>query len=373
MSKQVFSVFRNGTKRYDRRKMATAVVMVGVLTSVVSSKMGEGECPNLTRAFSKNQEESIAIEDVSHTTEAAGQFLYYNQTNRQMPTNEELAADTLVGSGTAISQWGSPVLETPKLVEWDTKEWWNNDQAEMDRVATEPVMETLVTQNFVREEFAPVALTTTETVTEELPAKEPSTVQLPVTQVVSVASATSAPMATASTENRAMEEQQMENSLLQIATTKTEQEPQKPKIRKKKTRQKERIKLSKKDRQVLLRIVEAEATGENIKGKMLVANVVLNRVNYKSEFPDNVTDVVFDHTGGICQFSPVDDGRYWTVKISKETKEAVHRVLCGEDVSRGALYFMARRYADRDNVAWFDSNLKYLFSYGAHDFFSYAK
>lgn len=129
------------------------------------------------------------------------------------------------------------------------------------------------------------------------------------------------------------------------------------------------ISLSKQDRAVLLRIVEAEATDEDVKGRMLVANVVLNRVNCTTEFPDNVTDVVFDTTGGVYQFSPIEDGRYWSVEISDKTEEAVHRVLCGEDESQGALYFMARKYADADNVVWFDSSLSYLFAYGQHEFF----
>ena len=129
------------------------------------------------------------------------------------------------------------------------------------------------------------------------------------------------------------------------------------------------ISLSEQDYSVLLRIVEAEATDEDVKGRMLVANVVLNRVNCTTEFPDNVTDVVFDTTGGVYQFSPIEDGRYWSVEISDKTREAVHRVLCGEDESQGALYFMARQYADADNVVWFDSSLSYLFAYGQHEFF----
>lgn len=129
-----------------------------------------------------------------------------------------------------------------------------------------------------------------------------------------------------------------------------------------------KIKLSDQDKKVLLRIVEAEATGEDIKGKMLVANVVLNRVS-DEEFPDNVTDVVFQNDNGKYQFSPISDGRYWDVTISEESKEAVERVLNGEDDSQGALYFMAREYSDPENVRWFDSDLTRLFRYGAHEFF----
>ena len=82
------------------------------------------------------------------------------------------------------------------------------------------------------------------------------------------------------------------------------------------------ISLAADQKEVLLRIVEAEATGEDIKGKMLVANVILNRVN-SSQFPDTVEAVVFQKNGRTTQFSPIADGRYWSVTISKETKEAV--------------------------------------------------
>lgn len=130
-----------------------------------------------------------------------------------------------------------------------------------------------------------------------------------------------------------------------------------------------KIHLNEQDKAVLLRIVEAEATGEDIRGKMLVANVVLNRVNNENEFPNNVTDVVFDHSTGVYQFSPIQDGRYWSVNITEGTREAVDRVLRGEDLSQGALYFMARKYADPDNVIWFDNSLTWLFAYGEHEFY----
>ncbi len=50
--------------------------------------------------------------------------------------------------------------------------------------------------------------------------------------------------------------------------------------------------LSEEDREVLLRIVEAEAGSEDEDGRLLVANVVLNRV-VSDLFPDTVPDVVF--------------------------------------------------------------------------------
>lgn len=131
-----------------------------------------------------------------------------------------------------------------------------------------------------------------------------------------------------------------------------------------------KISLSSKEIEILQRIVEAEATGEDIKGKILVANVIINRVN-DSAFPDSVEEVVFQKTGGTYQFSPISDKRYYSVSISDETKDAVQRVLQGEDYSQGALYFSARKRASASNMRWFDNNLQWLFQYGNHEFFKH--
>lgn len=127
--------------------------------------------------------------------------------------------------------------------------------------------------------------------------------------------------------------------------------------------------LSERDLEALLRIVEAEAGGEDEEGKLLVANVVLNRVN-SEDFPDTVYDVVFQRSKGVTQFSPVNNGKYWSVEISEETVQAVTRALEGEDISCGALYFAARKYADSDKMKWFDEKLTYLFAHGGHEFFT---
>ena len=118
----------------------------------------------------------------------------------------------------------------------------------------------------------------------------------------------------------------------------------------------------------LLRIVEAEAGNEDEEGKLLVANVVLNRMNAEV-FPDTVTGVVLQKERGVSQFSPVANGSFYRVKVSEETISAVGRALMGEDISQGALYFVARKYADSGKLKWFDENLTYLFVHGGHEFF----
>jgi len=120
--------------------------------------------------------------------------------------------------------------------------------------------------------------------------------------------------------------------------------------------------------EMLERIVQAEAGSEDIKGRILVANVVLNRVQNK-HFPDTIEDVIFQNSNGEYQFSPVSDKRFWSVKVSKKTKEAVKRALEGEDYSEGALYFMARKRARTSSARWFDNNLTWLFKHGGHEFY----
>ena len=126
--------------------------------------------------------------------------------------------------------------------------------------------------------------------------------------------------------------------------------------------------LSEEDLEALLRIVEAEAGSEDEDGRLLVANVVLNRVN-SEDFPVTVKEVVFQQSEGVTQFSPVASGRYYTVEISEETIVAVERALMGEDISQGALYFASRKYANSNKMRWFDTKLTFLFEHGGHEFF----
>lgn len=79
------------------------------------------------------------------------------------------------------------------------------------------------------------------------------------------------------------------------------------------------------DWEALLRIVEAEAGCEDEEGRLLVANVVLNRVADK-HFPDTIHEVVFQKENGVTQFSPVANGRYWKVEITEKTMAAVERL-----------------------------------------------
>ena len=114
----------------------------------------------------------------------------------------------------------------------------------------------------------------------------------------------------------------------------------------------------------LLRIVEAEVGDNDVYGRTIVANVVINRVR-SSKFENTITEVIFSKG----QFSPIRDKRFFKVKVSEATIKGVNNALMGEDYSHGALYFMDRAYSTRRAVAWFDSSLTYLFSHGGHEYF----
>ena len=130
------------------------------------------------------------------------------------------------------------------------------------------------------------------------------------------------------------------------------------------------IEADEEDVEALCRIVEAEAGSEDEEGRILVANVVINRVNDKN-FPDTIKEVVLQQKNGVAQFSPVGSGRYYRVEISEATYTAVEKALAGEDISQGALFFVSRKRADSDSIRWFDENLKFLFEHGGHEFFCF--
>ncbi|MDQ0340449.1 N-acetylmuramoyl-L-alanine amidase [Caldalkalibacillus uzonensis] len=88
-----------------------------------------------------------------------------------------------------------------------------------------------------------------------------------------------------------------------------------------------------KEKDLLARIVHAEAKGEPFAGKVAVAHVVLNRVEHDA-FPDTITEVIFQPR----QFQPVANG---AINQSPDTESvrAVEEALKTRGSSKGSLYF----------------------------------
>lgn len=92
----------------------------------------------------------------------------------------------------------------------------------------------------------------------------------------------------------------------------------------------------------LSRIVSAEAKGETEKGKIAVANVVLNRVKHE-EFPDSIKEVVFQKG----QFSPVKSKKIYD-KPTEEAVEAAVKALEGDRVlEEDVIFFYNPKIAPR--------------------------
>ena len=115
----------------------------------------------------------------------------------------------------------------------------------------------------------------------------------------------------------------------------------------------------------LIRIVEAEAGDQDEIGRILVANVIFNRVRSQT-FPDTVKSVIFQNNGRVYQFEPVKNERIYNVTPSQRTIDCVGRAMAGEDYSSGALYFTMRTSSN----SWFNRKLRLLFVHGDHYFYA---
>lgn len=107
----------------------------------------------------------------------------------------------------------------------------------------------------------------------------------------------------------------------------------------------------------LCSIVHCEAESEDLHGKILIADVILNRVD-SEQYPNNIKEVI-EQKG---QFDPVTSRAYYKAVPAKESIDAVLQALNGADYSEGALYFQKS-----DSREWGD--YQYLFRYGAHSFY----
>lgn len=92
------------------------------------------------------------------------------------------------------------------------------------------------------------------------------------------------------------------------------------------------------DIEILHRIVEAECTGLEFDKKVNVANVIFNRIS-DEKFPNNVKEVVFQKNP--IQFSPISDGRYYSVVLTDETLLAIEYAFMFPDTTEGAIFFEA--------------------------------
>ncbi|WP_316568297.1 cell wall hydrolase [Neobacillus sp. YIM B06451] len=91
--------------------------------------------------------------------------------------------------------------------------------------------------------------------------------------------------------------------------------------------------LSAEEKELLARLVHAEAKGEPFKGKVAVAEVVLNRVQ-SGNFPDTVKGVIYQKR----QFQPVSNGEI-NKPAGPDAKKAVEEAIRTDKKVTDALFF----------------------------------
>ncbi|WP_462411200.1 cell wall hydrolase [Neobacillus sp. Marseille-QA0830] len=96
--------------------------------------------------------------------------------------------------------------------------------------------------------------------------------------------------------------------------------------------------ISTSDKDLMARLVHAEAVGEPYAGKVAVATVVLNRVFMSSDFPDTVPGVIYQIANGHYAFTPVANGQI-NQPADAASKRAVNEAIALLGKGNGSLFF----------------------------------
>lgn len=103
------------------------------------------------------------------------------------------------------------------------------------------------------------------------------------------------------------------------------------------------------EKDLLARLVRAEAEGEPYAGKVAVATVVLNRVAHR-DFPNTISRVINEVSSGHYAFSPVQNGRI-NRAADAESIRAVEEALAFRGQGSGSLFFYNPRIATNHWIA----------------------
>jgi N-acetylmuramoyl-L-alanine amidase len=95
--------------------------------------------------------------------------------------------------------------------------------------------------------------------------------------------------------------------------------------------------ISEADKDLMARLVYAEAKGEPYAGKVAVATVILNRVA-SSEFPNSIREVIYQVSNGYYAFTPVQNGAI-NQPADAASRNAVNEALAFRGQGSGSLFF----------------------------------
>ena len=91
------------------------------------------------------------------------------------------------------------------------------------------------------------------------------------------------------------------------------------------------------EKDLMARLVHAEAKGEPYAGKVAVATVVLNRVT-SADFPNTVKGVIYQKANGYFAFTPVENGAI-NQPADAASRKAVNEALAFKGKGNGSLFF----------------------------------
>nr|WP_263325139.1 cell wall hydrolase [Neobacillus sp. Marseille-Q6967] len=91
------------------------------------------------------------------------------------------------------------------------------------------------------------------------------------------------------------------------------------------------------EKDLMARLVHAEAIGEPYSGKVAVATVILNRVK-SPDFPNTVREVIYQISNGHYAFTPVQNGQI-NQPADAASKRAVNEAIALMGKGNGSLFF----------------------------------
>lgn len=100
------------------------------------------------------------------------------------------------------------------------------------------------------------------------------------------------------------------------------------------------------EKDLMARLVHAEAKGEPYAGKVAVATVILNRID-SPDFPNTLSGVVHEKSNGYYAFTPVQNGEI-NKPADAEAKRAVNEALAFRGQGSGSLFFFNPKTAKSD-------------------------
>jgi N-acetylmuramoyl-L-alanine amidase len=91
------------------------------------------------------------------------------------------------------------------------------------------------------------------------------------------------------------------------------------------------------DKDLMARLVRAEAVGEPYAGKVAVATVILNRVD-SPDFPNSIRSVINQISNGYYAFTPVQNGQI-NQPADAASRQAVNEAIAFRGQGSGSLFF----------------------------------